>query len=164
MHDFFREHLPAKFKDRAPRVIRRENGTDAWLIEGKEIATFGLDAVAGRVPGEWGSTASNPARALILCRSRRTTSSPSMAASPSAARSSPACEVGACTGGPNTEVGSGAAHHGLDEGRLEAVREPRAYVAGVGDDADAVDVTGSRAAQEHHDVGLLLGRRWLDAD
>ncbi|MGE3835495.1 MAG: amidohydrolase family protein [Acidimicrobiia bacterium] len=52
--DFFREHLPAKFKDRAPKVIRRDDGTDAWLIEGQEIATFGLNAVAGRVPEEWG--------------------------------------------------------------------------------------------------------------
>ena len=52
--DFFKEHLPQKFKDRAPKVIRRENGTDAWLIEGQEIATFGLNAVSGRVPEEWG--------------------------------------------------------------------------------------------------------------
>jgi predicted TIM-barrel fold metal-dependent hydrolase len=54
MHEFFRDHLPAKFKDRAPRVIRRENGTDAWLVEGVEIGTFGLNAVAGRIPEEWG--------------------------------------------------------------------------------------------------------------
>lgn len=52
--DFFKEHLPQKFKDRAPVVIRRDNGTDAWLIEGQEIATFGLNAVSGRVPEEWG--------------------------------------------------------------------------------------------------------------
>jgi predicted TIM-barrel fold metal-dependent hydrolase len=54
MADFMREHLPEKFKDRAPRVIRRDNGTDAWLIEGQEISTFGLNAVMGRVPEEWG--------------------------------------------------------------------------------------------------------------
>ena len=54
MADFMREHLPAKYKDRAPRVIRRDNGTDAWLVEGNEIATFGLNAVMGRVPEEWG--------------------------------------------------------------------------------------------------------------
>ena len=52
--DFFRENLPAKFKDRAPKVIRRDDGTDAWLIEGKEIATFGLNAVQGRPPENWG--------------------------------------------------------------------------------------------------------------
>ncbi|HEY7106717.1 MAG TPA: amidohydrolase family protein [Acidimicrobiia bacterium] len=54
LHEFFRDHLPEKFKDRAPKVIRRDNGTDAWLIEGQEIATFGLNAVMGRVPEEWG--------------------------------------------------------------------------------------------------------------
>jgi predicted TIM-barrel fold metal-dependent hydrolase len=54
MHEFFREHLPQKYKDRAPKVIRRANGTDAWLIEGQEISTFGLNAVMGRVPEEWG--------------------------------------------------------------------------------------------------------------
>lgn len=52
--EFFRDHLPAKFRDRAPRVIRRDDGTDAWLVEGQEIATFGLNAVAGRIPEEWG--------------------------------------------------------------------------------------------------------------
>jgi predicted TIM-barrel fold metal-dependent hydrolase len=54
LHEFFRDHLPEKFKDRAPKVIRRDNGTDAWLIEGQQIATFGLNAVMGRVPEEWG--------------------------------------------------------------------------------------------------------------
>jgi len=54
MADFMREHLPEKYKDRAPRVIRRKDGTDAWLIEGNEISTFGLNAVMGRVPDEWG--------------------------------------------------------------------------------------------------------------
>ena len=37
-----------------PRVIRRDDGTDAWLIEGQEIATFGLNAVQGRPPRELG--------------------------------------------------------------------------------------------------------------
>ena len=53
--DFFRENLPTKFKDRAPRVIRRDDGTDAWLIEGQEISTFGLNAVQGRPPERWGN-------------------------------------------------------------------------------------------------------------
>lgn len=57
--DFFRENLPARFKDRAPKVIRREDGTDAWLIEGHEIATFGLNAVQGRPPENWGSDPSS---------------------------------------------------------------------------------------------------------
>ena len=55
MGDFFRENLPAKFRDRAPKAIRRADGTDAWLIEGEEVATFGLNAVQGRPPENWGS-------------------------------------------------------------------------------------------------------------
>ena len=54
MGEFFRDHVPAKYKDRVPKVIRRDNGTDAWLIEGKEISTFGLNAVAGRPRGGLG--------------------------------------------------------------------------------------------------------------
>ena len=52
--DFFADHVPAKYKDRVPRVIRRDDGTDAWLIEGQEIASFGLNAVQGRPPRELG--------------------------------------------------------------------------------------------------------------
>ena len=47
--------MPAKFKERVPRVIRRDNGTDAWLIEGQELATFGLNAVQGRPRESWGA-------------------------------------------------------------------------------------------------------------
>ena len=55
LSDYFRDHVPVKFKSRVPRVIRRDDGTDAWLIEGKEIATFGLNAVQGRPRESWGS-------------------------------------------------------------------------------------------------------------
>ena len=55
LSDFFAEHVAAKYKDRVPRVIRRDDGSDAWLIEGKEIASFGLNAVQGRPPENWGS-------------------------------------------------------------------------------------------------------------
>ena len=55
LSDFFKDHVPAKYKDRVPRVIRRDNGTDAWLIEGKEISTFGLNAVQGRPREDWGT-------------------------------------------------------------------------------------------------------------
>lgn len=57
--DFFRENLPAEFKSRAPRVVRRDDGTDAWLIEGQEITTFGLNAVQGRPAENWGSDPAN---------------------------------------------------------------------------------------------------------
>src|ERR1700733_15902733 len=59
MADYFAEHVPAKYRDRVPRVIRREDGTDAWLIEGKEISTFGLNAVQGRPRESWGTDPAN---------------------------------------------------------------------------------------------------------
>ena len=55
MSDYFADHFPAKYRDRVPRVIHRDDGTDAWLVEGHEVSSFGLNAVAGRVPEEWGN-------------------------------------------------------------------------------------------------------------
>ena len=54
LSDFFMDHFPAKFKDQVPTVIRSDDGTDAWLIEGQEVASFGLNAVQGRPPENWG--------------------------------------------------------------------------------------------------------------
>ncbi|MET0628948.1 MAG: amidohydrolase family protein, partial [Acidimicrobiia bacterium] len=59
MNAYFKDHLPAKFKNRAPKVIRRDDGTDAWLIEGAELSTFGLNAVQGRPREDWGSDPAN---------------------------------------------------------------------------------------------------------
>ncbi|HEY3671824.1 MAG TPA: amidohydrolase family protein [Acidimicrobiia bacterium] len=53
--DYLADHVPAKYKERVPRVIHRDNGTDAWLIEGQELATFGLNAVQGRPRESWGA-------------------------------------------------------------------------------------------------------------
>ena len=66
MSDYFADHFPAKYQDRVPRLIHREDGTDAWLIEGNEVSSFGLNAVAGRVREElvaktaWSYTYSQP--------------------------------------------------------------------------------------------------------
>ena len=53
--EFLSEHVPAKYKDRAPRVIRRDDGTDAWLIEGKEIATLRPQRGAGPAAARTGA-------------------------------------------------------------------------------------------------------------
>src|SRR4051812_18674076 len=48
--DLFTKGLPAKFKERAPRVVRAEDGGDGWTWDGKNPKrTFGIEAVAGRV-------------------------------------------------------------------------------------------------------------------
>ena len=52
--DMFDRHLPAKWRDVAPRVIRRDDGSDVWAYDGKEIPNIGLNAVAGRPPEEYG--------------------------------------------------------------------------------------------------------------
>ena len=52
--DMFDGHIPAKYKDRAPRVITKDDGTDAWVFEGQEATNVGLNAVAGRPPDEYG--------------------------------------------------------------------------------------------------------------
>jgi predicted TIM-barrel fold metal-dependent hydrolase len=52
--DMFDGHIPAMYKDQAPKVITREDGTDAWLFEGQQATNVGLNAVAGRPPDEYG--------------------------------------------------------------------------------------------------------------
>jgi len=50
----FEGRLPAKYADKAPRFIRRPDGTMAWVYEGVEVPNVGLNAVAGRPPSEFG--------------------------------------------------------------------------------------------------------------
>ncbi len=40
--------------DVAPRLIRRDDGTMAWLYDGQEILNIALNAVAGRPKDEYG--------------------------------------------------------------------------------------------------------------
>ena len=50
----FDEHLPAKWKDEAPKQIRTEDGNDVWTFNGAVIPNVGLNAVAGRPKEEYG--------------------------------------------------------------------------------------------------------------
>jgi len=52
--DMFEAHIPARYRDQAPKVIRRPDGTDAWVYDSNEIEQIGLNAVVGRVPEEYG--------------------------------------------------------------------------------------------------------------
>jgi predicted TIM-barrel fold metal-dependent hydrolase len=52
--DMFDRHLPAKYKDAAPVVVQKDDGTDVWRFEGRDIPNIGLNAVAGRPPEEYG--------------------------------------------------------------------------------------------------------------
>ena len=52
--DVFEHHVPAKYKDIAPRVERQPDGTDRWKFLDFDIPNVGLNAVAGRPPDEFG--------------------------------------------------------------------------------------------------------------
>src|SRR4051812_43365488 len=52
--DLFEGHLPDRWRDVAPRVVHKDDGTDVWSYDGKEIPNIGLNAVAGRPPEEYG--------------------------------------------------------------------------------------------------------------
>ena len=45
----FTAYLPNEYQDRAPRILRGEDGGDGWSFDGQPPRmTFGLNAVAGR--------------------------------------------------------------------------------------------------------------------
>ena len=52
--DMWQRHVPAKWKDRAPRLVHKQDGSDVWVFEGQQIPNIGLNAVAGRAPDEYG--------------------------------------------------------------------------------------------------------------
>ena len=52
--ELFDNHVPAKYKDRAPRLVRDENGKEHWEFEGKEFGIVGLNATVSWPKEEWG--------------------------------------------------------------------------------------------------------------
>jgi predicted TIM-barrel fold metal-dependent hydrolase len=50
----FDGRVPKKYVEMAPRLIRRDDGTMAWVYDGKEIPNIALNAVAGRPREELG--------------------------------------------------------------------------------------------------------------
>lgn len=51
--DAFVGRLPAALAGRAPRVVERDDGTEAWVFEGNELPNVGFNAVVGRPVGEY---------------------------------------------------------------------------------------------------------------
>src|SRR5262245_59066746 len=49
----FDGRLPARFADRAPRVVERDDRTEAWVFEGQELPNVGFNAVVGRPVTEY---------------------------------------------------------------------------------------------------------------
>jgi predicted TIM-barrel fold metal-dependent hydrolase len=52
--DMFEGRVPSRFAAVAPRLVRKDDGTDVWMYDGKEIPNIGLNAVAGRPLEEYG--------------------------------------------------------------------------------------------------------------
>jgi predicted TIM-barrel fold metal-dependent hydrolase len=52
--DMFLNHLPARYRDDAPRVVHREDGSDVWTFRDSVLPNVALNAVAGRPKEEYG--------------------------------------------------------------------------------------------------------------
>jgi predicted TIM-barrel fold metal-dependent hydrolase len=52
--DMFEGRLPARYAEQAPKVLRRDDGSDVWTFNGAVIPNIGLNAVAGRPKEEYG--------------------------------------------------------------------------------------------------------------
>lgn len=57
--DLFEGRLSRAAAERAPYVVRLEDGRDAWMFDGNPLPSVGLNAVAGRVPEEYGLDATS---------------------------------------------------------------------------------------------------------
>ncbi|MGO9458287.1 MAG: amidohydrolase family protein [Acidimicrobiales bacterium] len=52
--DLFVNHLAARYQDRAPKLVRNEEGSDVWVFGKVVVETAALNAVAGRPREEYG--------------------------------------------------------------------------------------------------------------
>ncbi|CAJ1579620.1 amidohydrolase family protein [[Mycobacterium] wendilense] len=52
--DMFKNHLPAKYADEAPRLVHNADGSDTWQFRDVVIPNVALNAVAGRPKEEYG--------------------------------------------------------------------------------------------------------------
>ena len=52
--DMWEGRLSSQWKDRAPKLVHKADGSDVWVFEGQQIPNVGLNAVAGRRPEEYG--------------------------------------------------------------------------------------------------------------
>src|SRR5918998_2562768 len=52
--DLFVNHLDAKYLDRAPKLLRNDEGNDVWTFGNVRMETAALNAVAGRPKKEYG--------------------------------------------------------------------------------------------------------------
>jgi len=53
--DMFKNHVPKKYQELAPKSIVDENGYEQWWFQGNSMGTIGLNAVVGWPNEEWGT-------------------------------------------------------------------------------------------------------------
>ena len=51
--DTFEGRVPAKFAERAPRVVEKDDGSQVWVYDGQELPNVGFNAVVGRPVDEY---------------------------------------------------------------------------------------------------------------
>jgi predicted TIM-barrel fold metal-dependent hydrolase len=53
--DMYDRHVPEKWRDQAPKIVRNEAGIDTWVFQGHATSTpFGMTATVGWPREEWG--------------------------------------------------------------------------------------------------------------
>jgi predicted TIM-barrel fold metal-dependent hydrolase len=53
--DMYKNHVPARWADQAPKIVRNTDGVDEWVFQGKSTTTpFGMSATVGWPRDEWG--------------------------------------------------------------------------------------------------------------
>jgi predicted TIM-barrel fold metal-dependent hydrolase len=53
--DMYKNHVPAKWLDQAPKIVRNDQGIDEWQFQGESTTTpFGMAATVGWPREEWG--------------------------------------------------------------------------------------------------------------
>ncbi len=57
--DLFTSRFPEKLRDRAPKIVIQDDGSEAWAYKDRTYADTGLSVVAGRPRSEWTDEALN---------------------------------------------------------------------------------------------------------
>jgi predicted TIM-barrel fold metal-dependent hydrolase len=52
--DMFDAHVPDRYKDQAPRLVRDQDGFDQWMFEGQTVGVMGINATVSWPKEEWG--------------------------------------------------------------------------------------------------------------
>src|SRR5665213_1293508 len=52
--DMFDAHVPERYRDQAPRLLRDEHGMDQWIFQGQVMGMVGLNAVVTWPKEQWG--------------------------------------------------------------------------------------------------------------